>query len=147
MKIEKIAAGVLGLLVAVFFIIYFTLPEQGEQIYIPQETSVPEEIEIPEGYQRVDNYSDVYYTETEDGYRYLWLVQFSDGSYGWQEVDENGNLIFPNRGTEEAPSEEASPGGRNGGKLAGQFGKCGNGTGVRVIFLISRLPEVNLSPA
>ena len=88
MKIEKIAAGVLGLLVAVFFIIYFTLPEQGEQIYIPQETSVPEEIEIPEGYQRVDNYSDVYYTETEDGYRYLWLVQFSDGSYGWQEVDE-----------------------------------------------------------
>ena len=108
MKIEKIAAGVLGLLVAVFFIIYFTLPEQGEQIYIPQETSVPEEIEIPEGYQRVDNYSDVYYTETEDGYRYLWLVQFSDGSYGWQEVDENGNLIFPNRGTEEAPSKEAS---------------------------------------
>ena len=108
MKIEKIAAGVLGLLVAVFFIIYFTLPEQGEQIYIPQKTSVPEEIEIPEGYQRVDNYSDVYYTETEDGYRYLWLVQFSDGSYGWQEVDENGNLIFPNRGTEEAPSEEAS---------------------------------------
>ena len=109
MKIEKIAAGVLGLLVAVFFIIYFTLPEQGEQIYIPQKTSVPEEIEIPEGYQRVDNYSDVYYTETEDGSRYLWLVQFSDGSYGWQEVDENGNLIFPNRGTEEAPSEEASP--------------------------------------
>ena len=109
MKIEKIAAGVLGLLVAVFFIIYFTLPEQGEQIYIPQETSVPEEIEIPEGYQRVDNYSDVYYTETEDGYRYLWLVQFSDGSYGWQEVDENGNLIFPNRGTEAVPSDEASP--------------------------------------
>ena len=71
MKIEKIAAVVLGLLVAVFFIIYFTLPEQGEQIYIPQETSVPEEIEIPEGYQRVDNYSNVYYTETEDGYRYL----------------------------------------------------------------------------
>ena len=95
MKIEKIAAGVLGLLVAVFFIIYFTLPEQGEQIYIPQKTSVPEEIEIPEGYQRVDNYSDVYYTETEDGYRYLWLVQFSDGSYGWQEVDENGNLVMP----------------------------------------------------
>ena len=109
MKIEKIAAVGLGLLVAVFFIIYFTLPEQGEQIYIPQETSVPEEIEIPAGYQRVDNYSNVYYTETEDGYRYLWLVQFSDGSYGWQEVDENGNLIFPNRGTEEAPSEEASP--------------------------------------
>ena len=98
MKIEKIAAGVLGLLVAVFFIIYFTLPEQGEQIYIPQETSVPEEIEIPEGYQRVDNYSDVYYTETED-------------SYGWQEVDENGNLIFPNRGTEAVPSDEASPAG------------------------------------
>ena len=114
MKIEKIAAGGLGLLVAVFFIIYFTLPEQGEQIYIPQETSVPEEIEIPEGYQRVDNYSDVYYTEMEDGYRYLWLVQFSDGSYGWQEVDENGNLIFPNRGTEEAPSEEASPAGETG---------------------------------
>ena len=111
MKIEKIAAGVLGLLVAVFFIIYFTLPEQGEQIYIPQETSVPEEIEIPEGYQRVDNYSNVYYTETEDGYRYLWLVQFSDGSYGWQEVDENGNLIFPNRGTEAVPSDEASPAG------------------------------------
>ena len=83
-----------------------TLPEQGEQIYIPQETSVPEEIEIPEGYQRVDNYSDVYYTETEDGYRYLWLVQFSDGSYGWQEVDENGNLVMPEETNSSAATNE-----------------------------------------
>ena len=36
MKIEKIAAVVLGLLVAVFFIIYFTLPEQGEQAGVRQ---------------------------------------------------------------------------------------------------------------
>ena len=90
MKIEKIAAGVLGLLVAVFFIIYFTLPEQGEQIYIP---------------------------EPGDG----------GSAFGGSFAD-----------------------GRSGGKLAGQFRKCWkcwNGTGVRVIFLISRLPEVNLPPA
>ena len=106
MKVEKIAAGVLTLLVAVFLIVYFTLPEWGEQVYIPQETSMPEGVEIPEGYQLVDNFTDVYYIKTEDGYRYLWLVQFSDGSYGWQEVDKDGNLIFPGRGEESMESEE-----------------------------------------
>lgn len=147
MKIEKIAAGVLGLLVAVFFIIYFTLPEQGEQIYIPQETSVPEEIEIPEGYQRVYNYSDVYYTETEDGYRYLWLVQFSDGQLWLAGSGRKRKSDIPEPWDGGSAFGGSFAGGRNGGKLAGQFGKCGNGTGVRVIFLISRLPEVNLSPA
>lgn len=96
MKNEKICAGILLLLVVLFCVVYFTLPKQGEQIYIPQETnSVTPPIEIPDGYKLVDNYSDVYYVETEDGYRFFWLVQFSDGSYGWQEVDENGNIILP----------------------------------------------------
>lgn len=98
MKIEKICAGILLLLVTLFCVVYFTLPEQGEQIFIPQETIVAPPIEIPDGYHLVDNYSDVYYIETDEGYRYFWLVQFSDGSYGWQEVDENGNIILPGRG-------------------------------------------------
>ncbi len=95
MKIEKICVGILLLQITLFCVVYFTLPEQGEQIYIPQETSVTPPIEIPDGYHLVDNYSDVYYIETENGYRYFWLVQFSDGSFGWQEVDENGNIILP----------------------------------------------------
>ena len=88
-----------------------TLPEQGEQIYIPGTQSVPEGVEIPDGYKLVDNYTDVYYVETEDGIKYYWLVQFSDGTYGWQEVDENGNIVFPNRETEpeETASEETAP--------------------------------------
>lgn len=107
MKVEKICVGILLLLVTLFCVVYFTLPKQGEQIYIPQETSsVTPPIEIPEGYKLVDNYSDVYYIETEEGYRYFWLVQFSDGSYGWQEVDENGNIILPGHsGTSETASE------------------------------------------
>lgn len=106
MKIEKICAGILLLLVVLFCVVYFTLPEQGEQIYIPQETSsVTPPIEIPDGYKLVDNYSDVYYVETENGYRFFWLVQFSDGSYGWQELDENGNIILPGH----SGAEEVSP--------------------------------------
>lgn len=106
MKIEKILACVVIGLIILCGIVYFTLPKQGEQIYIPSVESVPEGIEIPEGYKLVDNYTDVYYTETDDGIKYYWLVQFSDGSYGWQEVDENGNIVFPNRESE--PSEPAT---------------------------------------
>ena len=61
MKVEKICAVVLGLLIAAFCIVYATLPEDGEQIYIPQETAVPEGVEIPDGYHPVDNFTDVYY--------------------------------------------------------------------------------------
>lgn len=103
MKIEKILACIAAGLVILCAIVYFTLPKQGEQIYIPSTQTVPEGVEIPEGYKLVDNYTDVYYVETEDGIKYYWLVQFSDGSYGWQEVDENGNIVFPNR---EAEPEE-----------------------------------------
>lgn len=103
MKIEKILACIAAGLVILCTIVYFTLPKQGEQIYIPSTQTVPEGVEIPEGYKLVDNYTDVYYVETEDGIKYYWLVQFSDGSYGWQEVDENGNIVFPNR---EAEPEE-----------------------------------------
>ena len=106
MKIEKILACVAIGLFILCAIVYFTLPEQGEQIYIPSIESVPEGVEIPEGYKLVDNYTDVYYVETEDGIRYYWLVQFSDGSYGWQEVDANGNIVFPNR---ESEPEETVP--------------------------------------
>ena len=109
MKVEKICAVVLGLLIAAFCIVYATLPEDGEQIYIPQETAVPEGVEIPEGYRPVDNFTDVYYLETEDGYRYFWLCQFSDGSYGWQEVDKDGKLIFPNRSETEASPDTQPP--------------------------------------
>ena len=105
MKIEKILACVVAGLFILCAIVYFTLPEQGEQIYIPGTQSVPEGIEIPDGYKLVDNYTDVYYVETDDGIKYYWLVQFSDGTYGWQEVDENGNIVFPNRETE--PAETA----------------------------------------
>lgn len=111
MKIEKILACVVIALVILCAIVYFTLPEQGEQIYIPGTQSVPEGVEIPDGYKLVDNYTDVYYVETEDGIKYYWLVQFSDGTYGWQEVDENGNIVFPNRETEpeETAPEETVP--------------------------------------
>ena len=111
MKIEKILACVAIALVILCAIVYFTLPEQGEQIYIPYTQSVPEGVKIPDGYKLVDNYTDVYYVETEEGIKYYWLVQFSDGSYGWQEVDENGNIVFPNRETETettAPEETTS---------------------------------------
>lgn len=100
MKIEKILACIAAGLVILCAIVYFTLPKQGEQIYIPSTQTVPEGVEIPEGYKLVDNYTDVYYVETEDGIKYYWLVRFSDGSYGWQEVDENGNIVFPNRESE-----------------------------------------------
>lgn len=111
MKIEKILACVVAGLIILCAIVYFTLPEQGEQIYIPSTQTVPEGVKIPEGYKLVDNYTDVYYLETEDGIKYYWLVQFSDGSYGWQEVDENGNIVFPNRETEpeETSLEETEP--------------------------------------
>ena len=110
MKIEKILACVVAGLFILCAIVYFTLPEQGEQIYIPGTQSVPEGIEIPDGYKLVDNYTDVYYVETEDGIKYYWLVQFSDGSYGWQQVDEYGNIVFPNRETvpEETMPEETT---------------------------------------
>lgn len=111
MKIEKILICVLVGLILLCGIVYFTLPEQGEQIYIPATQSVPEGVEIPDGYKLVDNYTDVYYVESEEGIKYYWLVQFSDGTYGWQEVDENGNIVFPNRETEpeEAIPEETTP--------------------------------------
>ena len=111
MKIEKILACVVAGLVILCAIVYFTLPEQGEQIYIPRTQSVPEGVEIPDGYKLVDNYTDDYYVETDDGIKYYWLVQFSDGTYGWQEVDENGNIVFPNRETEpeETAPEETVP--------------------------------------
>ena len=107
MKIEKLLACVIVSLIVLCGIVYFTLPEQGEQIYIPAAQSVPEGVEIPEDYNLVDNYTDVYYVETEDGIRYYRLVQFSDGTYSWQEVDENGNIVFPNRETE---SDDTVPG-------------------------------------
>ncbi len=116
MKTEKILACIAVGLVILCVIAYFTLPEQGEQIYIPSVESVPEGLEIPDGYKLVDNYTDVYYVETEDGVKYYWLVRFNDGSYGWQEVDKDGNLVFPNRedssgetrSGEEKPSEPVS---------------------------------------
>ena len=42
MKIEKILACVVAGLFILCAIVYFTLPEQGEQIYIPGTQSVPE---------------------------------------------------------------------------------------------------------
>lgn len=105
MKTEKILTCIVVALIVLCIIVYFTLPEQGEQIYIPSVESLPEGVEIPEGYKLVDNYTDVYYVETENDIRYYWLVQFSDGSYGWQEVDENGNIVFPNRETESSGTE------------------------------------------
>lgn len=111
MKIEKILICVLVGLILLCGIVYFTLPEQGEQIYIPATQTVPDGVEIPDGYKLVDNYTDVYYVQTEEGIKYYWLVQFSDGTYGWQEVDENGNIVFPNRETEleETVPKETTP--------------------------------------
>lgn len=62
MKIEKILACVVIGLIILCGIVYFTLPKQGEQIYIPSVESVPEGIEIPEGYKLVDNYPDEVFT-------------------------------------------------------------------------------------
>lgn len=107
MKIEKILACVLGALLILCGVVYFTLPELGEQIYIPPVQSIPEEVEIPDGYKLVENFNDVYYVETEDGIRYYWLMKFENGTYGWQEVDKDGNIIFPNRETE--PSSQSKP--------------------------------------
>lgn len=104
MKIEKILMCVLGLLFILCGVVYFTLPEQGEQIYIPPVQNIPAEVEIPDGYKLVENFNDVYYVETENGIRYYWLMKFENGTYGWQEVDKDGNIIFPNRETE-PPSE------------------------------------------
>ena len=111
MKIEKILICVLVGLILLCGIVYFTLPEQGEQIYIPATQTVPDGVEIPDGYKLVDNYTDVYYVQTEEGIKFYWLVQFSDGTYGWQEVDENGNIVFPNRETEleETVPKETTP--------------------------------------
>jgi len=106
MKTEKILAVVLVLLIILSVVVYLTLPEQGEQIYIPQVDSLPENVVIPEGYKPVDNFTDVYYVETEDGIRYYWLVAFSDGTYGWQEIDKDGNIIFPNREPESTEPTE-----------------------------------------
>lgn len=100
MRIEKILGCVAAILIILCSIVYLTLPEQGEQVYIPSKQLIPEDVEIPEGYKLVENYTDVYYVESDEGIKYFWLVQFSDGSYGWQEVDENGNIVFPNRETE-----------------------------------------------
>lgn len=106
MKIEKMLAVVLVCLVVLTGIVYFTLPEQGEQIYIPQVERKPVDVEIPEGYKLVENYTDVYFVEKEDGVHYYWLVQFGDGTYGWQEVDKDGNIIFPNRETETTETDD-----------------------------------------
>lgn len=112
MKIEKVLGCVLAVLVVLCAIVYFTLPEQGEQIYIPPvKDTLPEGVEIPDGFLPVENFNDVYYVETEDGIRYYLLVQFTDGSYGWQEVDENGNFVLPNRESEPTESipEQTDP--------------------------------------
>lgn len=91
------------------FFVYLTLPQSGEQIYIPPaEHTLPSGVEIPEGYKLVDNYTDVYYSEQEDGIHYYWLVKFSDGTYGWQEVDKDGNIIFPNHSSEPEQTENTS---------------------------------------
>lgn len=109
MKIEKILGIALSALVVICAVVYLTLPKRGEQVYIPPaEHTVPDGVEIPEGYKLVDNYTDVYYSEQEDGIHYYWLVKFSDGSYGWQEVDKDGNIIFPNHGSEAEQSESTS---------------------------------------
>ena len=87
MKIEKILACVLGALLILCGVVYFTLPELGEQIYIPPVQSIPKEVEIPDGYKLVENFTDVYYVETENGMRYYWLMKFENGRYGWLEAD------------------------------------------------------------
>lgn len=106
MKAEKVLLCIAAVLIILCGIVYFTLPEQGEQIYIPSSVQpTPEGFEIPEGYKLVDNFSDVYYVETDEGITYYWLVQFSDGIYGWQEVDKDGNIVFPNREPEPEVTE------------------------------------------
>lgn len=68
MKIEKILGITLSVLVVICAVVYLTLPKRGEQVYIPPaEHTVPDGVEIPEGYKLVDNYTDVYYSEQEDG--------------------------------------------------------------------------------
>lgn len=109
MKTEKILAAILVVLIVLAVIVYVTLPEDGEQVYIPPSESLPDEVEIPEGYKPVENFTDIYYLETENGIRYFWLVQMSDGSYAWQEVDKDGNLILPGRNdTSTVPETSAS---------------------------------------
>ena len=109
MKLEKILGIALIALIVICFIVYLTLPQSGEQIYIPPaEHTLPSGVEIPEGYKLVDNYTDVYYSEQEDGIHYYWLVKFSDGTYGWQEVDKDGNIIFPNHSSEPEQTENTS---------------------------------------
>lgn len=105
MKTEKILICILAALFILCVIVYITLPDQGEQIYIPAVQNIPESVVIPDGYRLVDNFTDVYFVETEDGYKYYWLVKFEDGTYGWQEVDKDGNIIFPNREPESSASE------------------------------------------
>lgn len=106
MKAEKILAVVLAVLIILAVIVYVTLPEGGEQVYIPPSENLPAEVEIPEGYKPVENFTDVYYLETENGIRYFWLVQMSDGTYAWQEVDKDGKLILP--GHSEPPVTETT---------------------------------------
>lgn len=109
MKAEKILAVVLAALIVLAVIVYVTLPEDGEQVYIPPSESLPDEVEIPEGYKPVENFTDIYYLETENGIRYFWLVQMSDGSYAWQEVDKDGNLILPGRDNTSTVPETSVP--------------------------------------
>ncbi len=108
MKLEKILILAVILIVIISGIVYFTLPEVGERVFIPQITEeVPDEVVIPEGYKKVDNFDDVYYLETENGIRFFWLVKYTDGTYGWQEVDKDGNLIFPGDNEETKPTESS----------------------------------------
>ena len=109
MKLEKILGIAIIALIVICFIVYLTLPQSGEQIYIPPaKHTLPSGVEIPEGSKLVDNYTDVYYSELEDGIHYYWLVKFSDGTYGWQEVDKDGNIIFPNHSSEPEQTENIS---------------------------------------
>ena len=85
----------------------FLSQEDGEDVYV-RSSALPSGVEIPAGYKLVDNYTDVYYSEQEDGIHYYWLVKFSDGTYGWQEVDKDGNIIFPNHSSEPEQTENTS---------------------------------------
>ncbi len=110
MKLEKFLILAIVLIAIISGIVYFTLPEAGERVFIPQITEdIPDEIVIPEGYKKVDNFDDVYYLETEDGIRFFWLVKYTDGTYGWQEVDKDGNLIVPGHTEETTPEESSEP--------------------------------------
>ena len=69
MKLEKILGIALIALIVICFIVYLTLPQSGEQIYIPPaEHTLPSGVEIPAGYKLVDNYTDVYYSEQEEAF-------------------------------------------------------------------------------